>query len=165
RVPARARRASGKERAEHALVVDDVRERLRPLCTAVRAPASPRVLTTETVHHLPPPIRATLRPGHGLLDAVVALHPSAAVCGVPRAAALAALGGRERLDTGWAAGGGGWGRRRGGGGAGGVGGLGAGGGEVTVALRSALLRGPRALLHAGASIVAGSTWEAELEET
>lgn len=151
RMLARALVASAKERAEHALVVDDVRERLRPLCTAVRAHASPLVLTTETVQHLHTPIRATLRPGHGLLDAVVALHPSAAVCGVPRAAALAALGGRERLDRGWYAGGVGW--------------LDAGGGEVTVALRSALLRGTRALLHAGAGIVAGSTWEAELEET
>jgi len=34
-----------------------------------------------------------------------------------------------------------------------------------VAIRSALLRGANALLHAGAGIVAGSVWDAELEET
>jgi menaquinone-specific isochorismate synthase len=36
---------------------------------------------------------------------------------------------------------------------------------VALAIRTALVRGRDALLHAGAGIVAGSTWEAELEET
>jgi menaquinone-specific isochorismate synthase len=48
---------------------------------------------------------------------------------------------------------------------GGVGWIGSRGGEVAVALRTALVEGRRALLHAGAGIVAGSRWEAELEET
>jgi isochorismate synthase len=148
---ARALLASPKERAEHALVVDDIRERLEPLCEAVSLPRGPRVLATETLQHLHTPVRARLRRGCGLLDAVAALHPTAAVCGVPRAAALAALRGHERLDRGWYAGGVGW--------------LDAAGGEVAVALRCALLRGPDALLYAGAGIVAGSTCEAELEET
>ena len=148
---ARALLASPKERAEHAFVVDDVRDQLHPLCEALTVPPSPRVLTTETLQHLHTPVRGRLRPGCGLLDAVGALHPTAAVCGVPRAAALAALRGRERLGRGWYAGGVGW--------------LDAVGGEVTVALRCALLRGPHALLHTGAGIVAGSAWDAELEET
>lgn len=147
----RALLASAKERAEHALVVDDVRARLHPLCDALTVPPSPGVLATETLQHLHTPIRGRLRPGCGLLDAVAALHPTAAVCGVPRAAALAALRARERLDRGWYAGGVGW--------------LDPAGGEMTVALRCALLRGPHALLHAGAGIVAGSAWDAELEET
>jgi menaquinone-specific isochorismate synthase len=36
---------------------------------------------------------------------------------------------------------------------------------VSVAIRSALLHGRRATLYAGAGVVAGSRWEAELEET
>src|SRR5262249_3320129 len=151
RALARALAASPKERTEHALVVDDVYERLRPMCDELHAAPSPRVLATETLQHLCTPISARLRPGHGLLDAVAVLHPTAAVCGVPRTAAQATLPARERLDRGWYAGGVGW--------------LDAGGGEVTVALRCALLRGSHALLYAGAGIVADSTWDAELEET
>jgi isochorismate synthase EntC len=61
------------------------------------------------------------------------------------------LASRERLARGWYGGGIGWLDRT--------------GGEVVVAIRTALLRGTHALLHAGAGIVAGSGWEAELEET
>jgi isochorismate synthase len=148
---ARALLESPKERAEHAHVVDDLHARLQPLCASVTLPPGPRVLVTETLQHLHTPVRARLRAGYGLLDAVAALHPTAAVCGVPRAAALAALRSHEHLDRGWYAGGVGW--------------LDSTGGEVAVALRCALLRGPDALLYAGAGIVAGSTWHAELDET
>src|SRR5262249_37170141 len=44
---ARALAASPKERTEHALVVDDVCERLRPLCDELHAAPSPRVLATD----------------------------------------------------------------------------------------------------------------------
>jgi isochorismate synthase len=140
-----------KERAEHAFVVDDIVRELGALSDHVVAASAPRVLTTETLRHLHTPIRALLRPGHGLLDAVAALHPTASICGAPRAVARATLGARERIARGWYAGGVGW--------------LDASGGEVVVALRTALLRGATALLHAGAGIVAGSAWDAELEET
>jgi isochorismate synthase len=151
RALARALLASAKERLEHDLVVDDVRARLAPLCSAVSAPERPGILTTETVQHLRTPVTARLRPGRGLLDVVAALHPTPAICGAPRAAALAALRPREGLARGWYGGGVGW--------------LDAQGGEVALAIRTALVRGRDALLHAGAGIVAGSTWEAELEET
>src|SRR5262249_32468733 len=119
RALARALAASPKERTEHGLVVDDVCERLRPLCDELHAATSPRVPATEPWQPLCTPSSARLRPGHGLLDAVAVLHPTAAVCGVPRAAAQATLPARERLDRGWYAGGVGW--------------LDAGGGEVTAA--------------------------------
>jgi isochorismate synthase len=151
RTLARALESSPKERGEHALVVDDILHRLASLCDGIVAGAVPRVLTTETLQHLRTPIRARLRPGHGLLDAVAVLHPTASICGAPRAAARATLAARERIARGWYAGGVGW--------------LDASGGEVVVAIRSALLRGTTALLHAGAGIVAGSVWDAELEET
>jgi isochorismate synthase len=148
---ARALLADPKERAEHALVVEDLRARLRPLCEELSGPVTPRILATQAVQHLHTPIRARLRPGMGLFDAVAGLHPTPAVCGVPRDVAQRALPAREAITRGWYGGGVGW--------------AGADGGEVTVALRTALLRGPHALLHAGAGIVAGSTWDAELEET
>jgi len=151
RALARALAASVKERHEHALVVGDVLRRLTPLCRALAAAPAPRVTHAASVQHLCTPIEGRLRPGVGLLDVVAALHPTPAVCGTPRAAALAALPGREDVARGWYAGGVGW--------------AGGGGGEVAVALRTALVEGRRALLHAGAGIVAGSQWEAELEET
>ncbi|HEV7735636.1 MAG TPA: isochorismate synthase [Candidatus Binatia bacterium] len=143
--------ASPKERAEHAHVVDDLRARLLPLCRDVHVADAPSVLVTETVQHLLTPVTARLHPGMGLLDAVAALHPTPAICGAPRAAALAALPRYEHLVRGWYGGGVGW--------------VGADGGEVSVALRAGLLRGRLATLYAGAGIVAGSRWEAELEET
>jgi len=151
RALALALRASAKERTEHALVVGDVKSRLAPLCDELAAPPKPGVVTTETLQHLRTPIRGRLRAGAGLLDAVALLQPTAAICGVPREAAAAVLTSRERLARGWYGGGVGWLDRT--------------GGEVVVAIRTALLRGTHALLHAGAGIVAGSAWEAELEET
>src|SRR5262249_51489589 len=151
RALARALRASAKERTEHALVVDDVQARLAPLCDELAARPEPIVVTTETLQHLRTPIRGRLRARAGLPDAGALLHPTAAICGAPREAAAAVLASRERLARGWYGGGVGWLDRT--------------GGEVMVAIRTALLRGTHALLHAGAGIVAGSAWEAELEET
>jgi isochorismate synthase len=148
---ARVLRTSPKERAEHGVVVRDICARLDPLCDDLVAASQPGVVATETLQHLRTPVHGRLRSGAGLLDAVAALHPTAAICGAPREAARAVLASRERAARGWYGGGVGW--------------LDGCGGEVAVAIRTALLRGTHALLHAGAGIVAGSTWEAELEET
>jgi menaquinone-specific isochorismate synthase len=99
-------------------------------------------------------VRARLAPGsgHGLLDVAARLHPSPAVCGAPRAEASRWLAAHEGLERGWYAGGVGWLDA-------------AGGGELFVPLRCALLRGARAELFAGAGIVAGSTPALEQRET
>ena len=154
RARAAALRASAKDRAEHAAVVDDLAERLRPLCRHLTVPAAPRVLRTAVVQHLWTPIRGTLRRDVGLLDVAGVLHPTPAICGVPRAAALARVLAHERVARGWYGGCLGWldahDRRS---------------GELGVAIRTALLHGQRAILHAGAGLVRGSRWESELEET
>src|SRR5207244_3717166 len=142
--------SSSKERREHALVMDDVGARLETLCREVTIGA-PRILPLDSVQHLHSRVTARLRPRRGLLDAVAALHPTPAIAGAPRGAALAALRGRELFARGWYGGGVGW--------------LDASGGEVAVVIRTALVRGTRATLFAGAGIVAGSDWRAELEET
>ena len=87
-----------------------------------------------------------------LLDLAARLHPTPAVAGTPRAAALAWIDAHESLDRGWYSGC--------------IGHLdAAGGGELCVALRCALLRGEDAHLFAGAGLVEGSEPEAELRET
>ena len=149
---ARALHASPKERAEHGVVVATSARRLDPLCDEVVAAPQPDVARDRDPPASPDAHPRRLRPGAGLLEAVAALHPTAAICGAPRAAARAVLAAREGAARGWYAGGVGWLDAQ----------RGRGGGRASA---RALLRGTHALLHAGAGIVAGSTWEAELEET
>jgi len=148
----RALVASDKDRREHALVVEAIAAALTPLCRGLVVEPAPRLLRLPNVQHLLTPIRARLAGDAHLLDVVARLHPTPAVGGHPRAAALAALAQREGLARGWYAGPVGWFDA-------------AGDGEFTVAIRSALVRTHRAVLFAGAGIVAGSDPEAELAET
>ena len=142
---------SKKEQEEHAFVVRHLCERLAPLCDEVWAPEAPRVRATEGIQHLHTPVRARSR-GADLLTLAERLHPTPAVAGTPCEAAQAWLREHEGFDRGWYAGGVGW--------------LdGAGGGDIAVALRCALLHGHRGSLYAGAGVVAGSDPEAEIAET
>jgi salicylate biosynthesis isochorismate synthase len=143
---------SDKNRREHAIVVAALADGLRPLCSALSIDAAPRILRLPSLQHLLTPIRGRLAPGAHLLDLVAALHPTPAVGGAPRAAALAALPDHESVSRGWYAGPVGWFDAR-------------GDGDMVVAIRSALVRGRRAVLFAGAGIVAGSDPDAELTET
>lgn len=148
----RALQDSAKDRWEHAVVVDAIAGALRPLCDAVRVAPEAQVLTLENVHHLRTAISAQAHEGVHLLDLVEALHPTPAVAGHPRAAALAELQRREPFDRGWYSAPLGW--------------IGSdGGGEMAVAIRSALVHGAHALLYAGAGLVRASDPEAELVET
>lgn len=143
---------SKKEQAEHAVVVRALRDALAPCCDALEVPEAPRLLRTAGIQHLETPITGRLRGSAGLLELAGRLHPTPAVAGAPRAAALRWLAAHEALDRGLYAAP-----------------LGfvdaAGGGELCVALRSALVRGAEAWLYAGAGIVAGSEPDAELRET
>jgi isochorismate synthase len=148
----RALAESGKEQREHALVVRAVGETLADLCDGITLPDAPRLLRLEGIQHLETPISARLRGGRTLLELVARMHPTPAVGGTPRRAALDWLEDHEGLERGWYAGP--------------VGFVDAeGGGEFCVALRSALLHGEAAHLYAGAGIVAGSDPAAELRET
>jgi menaquinone-specific isochorismate synthase len=142
--------ADPKERAEHAFVVEEVCTHLAPLADTLHRPPAPRLERLPTVQHLATSIVGTT--GARLLALVDALHPTAAVAGVPRPEALAQIEAMEGLDRGWYAGGVGWGEP-------------GGNGEAAVALRCALLRGKEALVYAGAGIVAGSDPASEAAET
>lgn len=139
-----------KELAEHAFVVEEVASHLAPLVETMDRPPGPRLERLAGVQHLATPIGGTT--AARLLALVEALHPTAAVGGVPREEALAYIDEVEGIDRGWYAGGMGWADA-------------SGDGEVAVALRCALLRGPEALVYAGAGIVADSDPGAEMAET
>ncbi len=148
--------ASEKERIEHEVVKQSIEHALRDSCGDLEGLAEPQLLKLEGIQHLETPLSGRLLPDKrgttNVLDLVGRLHPTPAVGGAPRSPALDWLEHFEALDRGWYAGP--------------VGYLDAQGhGEFRVALRSALLRGDKALLYAGAGIVEGSEPMAELAET
>jgi isochorismate synthase len=140
-----------KELREHRAVVDDLHASLAPLADSIDAAQVPKVLSLANVDHLHTEVSARLRPGADIADVAEALHPTSAVAGTPRPAALRFIAAHEGLDRGLYAGL--------------VGLVGPGRSELHVALRSALLRGASARLFVGAGIVAGSDPLAEWEET
>ncbi len=152
RTRAAALLASAKDRAEHAVVVDAVRDALAGVCPDLSVPAAPRLLRLPNVQHLYTPVTGRATAGTNVLDLVARLHPTPAVGGQPRASALDYIRAREGLDRGWYAAPVGWLDRH-------------GEGEVVVALRSALVRGDAATLFAGCGIVADSCPAAEYDET
>ncbi len=142
---------SAKEREEHDVVRRSLCAGLAELCDDVESGGTPSLLTLPQVHHLHTAVRARLRPEHTLLNLVARLHPTPAVGGEPRDAALTFITAHERLDRGWYAAPIGW--------------VGRGHGEFAVALRSALLRGREAWLFAGCGIMAESTPDGEFAES
>jgi menaquinone-specific isochorismate synthase len=143
---------SDKDRREQREVLDDIVARLTPLGLKLEFPAQPQLRRLANVQHLHTPVRAALPDSVRLLDAIAALHPTPAVGGSPRAAAVARIRELEGFPRGLYGGALGWLNAR-------------GGGEFFVGIRSAIVEGARARVFAGAGIVAGSTPEKEFAET
>ena len=142
--------ASAKDLEEHEYAVQSVTERLAPL--GELQVTGPSLLTLPNVRHLATDVRVAVT-GRSVLDLAAALHPSAAVCGTPRATALALIGEIEGMDRGVYAGGVGWIDA-------------AGDGEIGIALRCGVRTGERELTaYAGGGIMADSIPAAELAET
>lgn len=146
-----ALRACPKNAREHALVVEAVRDALAALGADVDPASAPGILRLPEVQHLATPVRARLRAPRSVLALAGALHPTPAVCGVPRAVARDLIE-REEPTRGWYTGAVGWMDT-------------VGDGELVVTLRSALVDGRALTLWAGAGIVEGSDPDAELAET
>ena len=145
--------ASGKNREEHAIVVEAIAEALRPLCTTLTWDPEPVLLETANVWHLSTRFRGRLGdPAPSALELALTLHPTPAIAGAPTDAALAAIGQLEGFERGAYAGPVGW--------------VDAGGNGVwAIALRCALLSADHATLFAGAGIVGASDPADELDET
>ncbi len=143
---------SDKDLREHAHVAHAIERALRPIASEVRIPERPVVRSLRNVHHLWTPITATLSARLHALDLVAALHPTPAVCGTPRHAAIEWIAAHEPSPRGWYAGAVGWFDA-------------AGDGAFSVAIRSGALTRHEAWLYAGAGIVEGSDPAAEYAET
>jgi len=144
---------STKDNDEHRFAVNSVMKSLQVLSAHAVADEHPYALKLANVWHLATDIEATLSPGVSSLDAVAAIHPSAAVAGSPTATALDIIAEMEPFDRGRYAGPVGWMDAT-------------GDGEWSIALRCAQWS-PQGTLtaYAGAGIVADSDPESELLET
>jgi menaquinone-specific isochorismate synthase len=143
---------SEKDQREQRQVLEDIVARLTPLGFKPEYPAQPQLRRLANVQHLHTPIRAAMPDGVRVLDVVAAMHPTPAVGGYPRAAALPKIRQLEGFPRGLYAGALGWVNAR-------------GGGEFFVGIRSALVQGASARVYAGAGIVAGSAPDKEFAET
>ena len=143
---------SEKDLREHRHVIGSITRRLEPLGVKLEYSATPGLRKLANVQHLHTPMRGPLPEGVRLLDLLAVLHPTPAVGGTPREAAVARIRELEGFPRGLYAGALGWINAR-------------GGGEFFVGLRSALVEGGRARVYAGAGIVAGSEPEREFAET
>lgn len=143
---------SEKDLREQRHVLDSIVRRLAPLGLELSFPETPTLRKLANVQHLHTPVSAALPADVHLLDALARLHPTPAVGGTPREAAVARIRELEGFPRGLYAGAIGWLNCR-------------GGGEFLVGIRSALIEGNTARVFAGAGIVAGSNPEKEHAET
>jgi isochorismate synthase len=142
---------NAKDKNEHLLAVQAVRDSLKGFCRDLRWNQTPELLKLATVQHLSTTFVGTSRPGVHVLDLVEGLHPTPSVAGTPRQAALEFIKANESMTRGWYTGPVGWADRH-------------GDGEFGVAIRCALVRGNQATLYAGAGIVVGSDKDKEWDE-
>ncbi|MGH3612586.1 MAG: isochorismate synthase [Pseudonocardia sp.] len=144
---------SAKDRREHALAVDSLVEAMRPLCRSLAVPVDPQVIALHNVSHLASDVRGRLDPTSpaSLLRLADAVHPTAAVGGTPRKAAVALIAELEGMDRGRYGGPVGWVDAD-------------GDGELGIALRCAQLDGSVARLFAGCGVVADSDPDTEVRE-
>jgi isochorismate synthase len=145
---------SAKNRYEHRVVVDAIRDALAPLCGDLDVDAEPQLHHTDALWHLSTRVTGTLREkSTTALDLALALHPTPAVGGHPTAEATAAIAEIEG-DRGFYAGAAGWCDAD-------------GDGRWVVSIRCAQLSADRhtATAHSGGGIVADSDPDDELDET
>lgn len=143
-----------KERAEHVMLVDLGRNDLGRVARAGTVTVTKYMEVEKFSHvlHLVSHVEGRLRPDADALDALRAIFPAGTLSGAPKVRAMQLIANAERERRGLYGGA--------------VGYLGYDGNlDTAITIRSAVLRGGVAHVHAGAGIVAGSVPEREFEET
>ena len=143
---------SEKDCREHAIVFDSIRRRLEALGLRVDQECRPTLKKLQNVQHLHVDLSAPQGESAHLLDLLESLHPTPAVGGTPREAAVGRIKEFEGFHRGLYAGPVGWINAK-------------GEGEFLVAIRSGLIDGRKARFYAGVGIVEGSVPEKEFMET
>ena len=141
---------SDKDRLEHSYVKDSIRDSLTPLCRLLEVDEKMSEMKLTRRRHLASRVCGTLHEHVSDADILEAMHPTPAVGGYPKAAALQEIEASETFDRGWYAGPIGW--------------IGANEAEFAVGIRSGLISGRNLSLYSGAGIVSGSVPEEEWAE-
>jgi para-aminobenzoate synthetase component 1 len=141
-----------KDAAELAMIVDLVRNDLGRVALpgSVRVADAGHLIDLPYVHHRAARIEATMRDGLTLADAVLAAFPAGSITGAPKLRAMQILRELEGTPRGAYCGAFGW--------------LGAHGGDLAVAIRTASISGDDLTFHAGGGIVWDSDPAAEWDE-
>jgi para-aminobenzoate synthetase component 1 len=145
---------SEKDRAENLMIVDLVRNDLGRACATgtIEVPELFAVEDYAPVFQMVSTVTGRLAPGRDALDLVRASFPPGSMTGAPKIAAMRLLARLEPVPRGAYSGAIGW--------------LDAGGGaDLSVVIRTVLVRRGRARVHAGAGIVADSDPRAEWRES
>lgn len=143
--------ADPKNRAEHAYVVDYLREAFGRNCHDVQVDAEPHILSLAHVQHLCTPVTGKVLEGVTLQSLMRELHPTPALAGTPVGEAKVLLRELEGFNRGFF---------------GGTCGYidGDGNGEFSVTIRSGVFDGHEGYLYAGCGIVEGSDADSEYDE-
>ncbi len=145
---------STKDRAENAMIVDLVRNDLGRVCRfgSVEAPQLFAVERYATVHQLVSTVRGALDDGRDAIDLVRACFPPGSMTGAPKIEAMSILEGIEPTERGVYAGALGW--------------LDFSGTiDLSVVIRTIVVKNGVAHLHVGGAIVSDSAPAAEHDET
>jgi menaquinone-specific isochorismate synthase len=142
-----------KSRREHQLVVQAAVSALSPMSSSIEVPDGPVLKRLAAIQHLYTPVRARLRDADQVWAAAMALWPNPAIAGAPKRKAVDCIHGLEGIDRGWYSGIVGMANSR------------LDQADFAVSIRSGVVKGRRALIYAGAGLVAGSEPKAEFEET
>jgi aminodeoxychorismate synthase component I len=147
-------RASVKDRAEHVMIVDLERNDLGRVCVtgSVSVPRLAELRSFATVHHLVSSVRGRLRDPLDIDALITATFPGGSITGAPKLRAMEIIESLESCHRGVYTGA--------------IGVLDAAGGvDLSIAIRTAVVRSRRLSLQVGGGIVADSDPELELAET
>ena len=145
-------RQSAKDLQEHDYVADNINAALQTICAHVNSAEPRRIIQTALVQHLHTRFQGRLADHAGIYHIINALHPTAAVNGIPSAAAAHQIRSLEPFSRGWYAGPVGW--------------IMSDRAEFAVAIRSALVQQERMIsIYSGAGLVADSDPQEEWAET
>jgi menaquinone-specific isochorismate synthase len=143
-------RNNTKDRTEHAFVADMLEKQFARFCGAYRREEKPRIMKLRNCQHLYTRFEGILADADADAALIEALHPTPAVGGTPRDAALAWIAAQEPFDRGIFASPVGW--------------TGWDAAQFCVAIRSALVRDNELAVYTGAGIVRDSDPAGEWEE-
>lgn len=142
---------SQKDLTEHNIVREFLYEHFRNWCEPVTADFAPRILKQAAVQHLHTTVHGVLKRDISPDHILSSLHPTPAVCGVPRDIAREIISKLELVPRGLYTGAVGWIDRA--------------NAEFAVAIRSALIKDNTIHAFAGAGITAHSDPQSEWNET